>query len=74
MKPAASVDEARELIAAHIGRPEDFRLPISDQLQDPIGANMAVITDAILERGWEPDGYTQDEGFRTYKYKTPAHR
>ena len=72
MKPAASIDEARALIAAHSGRPEDFRLPISDQLQDPIGVNMAIITDAILKRGWEPDGYTQEKGFRTYKYKTPG--
>lgn len=72
MKPAASIDEARKLIAAHSGSPEKFLLPISDQLQDPIGVNMAIITDAILKRGWEPDGYTQDKGFRIYKYKAPG--
>ena len=71
MKPAASIDEARKLIAAHSGRPEDFRLPISDQLQDPLGLNLAIITDAILKRGWEPDGYAQEKAFRIYRYKTP---
>jgi len=72
MTPIASIDEARQRIAAHSGSPEEFRLPISDQLQDPVGLNMAVITDAILERGWEPDGFVQERGFRIYKYKTPG--
>ncbi len=72
MTPIASIDEARQLIAAHTGSPEDFRLPISDQLQDPIGLNMAIITDAILKRGWEPDGFVQESGFRIYKYKNPS--
>lgn len=30
---------------------------------------MAMITDDILDRGWEPDGYVQENGFRIYKYK-----
>lgn len=72
MKPAASIDEAQKLIASFSGRPESFRLPISDELQDPIGVNMAIITDAILKREWEPDGYTQEKGFRIYRYKTPS--
>jgi hypothetical protein len=72
MTPIASIDEARQLVAAHSGNPEDFRLPISDQLQDPIGLNMAIITDAILKRGWEPDGFVQERGFRIYKYKKPS--
>ncbi len=69
MKPARSIEEAQELIASYVGCPEEFRLPISDQLQDPVGINMAIITDTILKRGWEPDGYTQEQGFRIYKYK-----
>jgi hypothetical protein len=71
MKPAVSVAEAQKLIASHVGPPETFRLPISDELQDPAGVNMAIISDHILERGWEPDGYSQEPGFRIYNYKAP---
>ena len=69
MKPITTVEEAQSVIGSYQGKPEDFRLPISDQLQDPVGMNMAIITDTILRRGWEPDGYTQENGFRIYKYK-----
>ena len=31
--------------------------------------NIAIITDTILRRGWQPDGYTQENGFRIHKYK-----
>jgi hypothetical protein len=71
LSPAASIEEARERIAAHAGTPEAFRLPVADALQDPMGLSMAVITDAILKRGWAPDGYEQQQGYRIYRYKTP---
>ncbi len=44
-------------------------MPISDELNDAMGINMAILTDAILAKGWEPDGFTQEAGFRVYKYK-----
>ena len=69
MKPVTSVDEARRLIQAHKGDAKDFLLPISDELQDPIGINLAIVTDSILAKGWQPDGYVQEIGFRIYKYK-----
>jgi len=72
MRPITTVEEARKRIQSYQGRPEDFQLPISDRLQDPMGMNMALITDSILARDWEPDGYVQDNGFRIYKYKRPA--
>lgn len=72
IEPAISVEEARDRIAAHAGPAERFRLPVSDELQDPMGLAMAIITDAILQRGWEPDGYEQRTGYRVYRYKTPA--
>ena len=43
--------------------------PGADELLDPMGINMALITDAILAREWEPDGYTEANGCRIYKYK-----
>jgi hypothetical protein len=68
MKIIKSIEEAKETIEKFEGKPEDFKLPISDDLQDPVGLNMAIITDSILERGWMPDGFDQKEGYRIYKY------
>lgn len=69
MKPIATVEEAQRVIRSYQGKPEDFRLPIAEALLDPVGINMAIITDGILAREWEPDGYVQEKGFRIYKYK-----
>jgi hypothetical protein len=68
MKIIRSIEEAREMINSLDGRPAHLELPISDELQDPVGLNMAIITDIILERGWMPDGFDQKEGYRIYKY------
>jgi hypothetical protein len=69
MKPISSVGEAQRIIRSFQGRPEDFLLPIAETLLDPVGINMAMITDGILAREWEPDGYIQQKGYRIYKYK-----
>ena len=69
MKPATTIAEARAMIDSYRGRPEDFELPIANELLDPMGINMALIADAILAREWEPDGYTEANGCRIYKYK-----
>jgi hypothetical protein len=69
MKPARTVEQARSLIESFRGKPEDFELPIADELLDSVGINMAIITDAILTREWEPDGYTEASGYRIYRYK-----
>jgi hypothetical protein len=69
MRPVIDVDEALALIDAHCGAPEDFRLPVSESLLDPIGVSMALVTDRILSLGWEPDGYEQQDGYRIYRYK-----
>ena len=70
MKPIATVEEAQRVIRSYQGKPEDFRLPIAEGLLDPVGINMAIITDGILAREWEPDGFVQENGFRVFKYKT----
>ena len=69
MKPATTIEQARKLIESFRGKPEDFELPIANELLDSVGINMAIITDAILAREWEPDGYTEATGCRIYKYK-----
>ncbi len=72
MVPFTNIQEAIEHVANFRGQPEELGLPISDLLQDPIGMNMALITDKILGKGWEPDGYEQKDGYRIYRYKPMA--
>ena len=69
--PSTFVDlaEALSAINSFDGPPTEFELPIADELNDEVGFNMAILTDAIFARGWQPDGYEQGDGFRIYKYK-----
>jgi hypothetical protein len=51
-----------------------FTLEIADDLTfaghaDTEGAGMAVVLDAVLEKGFSPDGYEQKVGFRRYRYR-----
>lgn len=70
MELITTIDEAKRPIQDFSGAPEDFVLAISSQMQDPMGVNMAIITDAILDKGWEPNGFEQRQGFRIYRFKT----
>ena len=69
MKIVTSTEDALALIDAHEGTPESFSLCISDSLIDPVGVNMAIITDRILGRGWEPAGFTQENEYRVCTFK-----
>ncbi len=69
MNAFTDVNEALEYVKGYSGQPEDLRLPISESLQDPLGANMAIITDALLARDFEPNGFEQEDGYRVYRYK-----
>ncbi len=69
MKPVTTVEGALSEIEQFVGRPDEFRLPISDKLLDPVGVNMAIITDRILARGWMPDGFEQQDGYRVFRYR-----
>ena len=70
--PIDNIEQVIMLIDAFAGRAEDFTLAISDGLQDEIGINMAIITDSLLKNGWEPDGFSQHDGYRLYRYRTPV--
>ena len=72
MTPIEDIKSARQAIEAHEGSPEEFHLPISNSMQDPMGLSMAIITDAVIARGWDLDGFEQREGYRVYRYKSPA--
>lgn len=69
MKPVTTVAEAVTRVESYKGAAKDFLLPVADSLQDPVGMNMAIITDKILAKRFWPDGFEQKEGFRVYKYK-----
>jgi hypothetical protein len=68
-EPVTSVEEALKLVDSFAGSPADFQLCIPDEFIDPVGWNMARITDRILARHWTPDGFSQAQGYRIYKYK-----
>ena len=69
MKPITSVEEGVRLIESFHGSPQEFQLAVPDTMLDSVGINMAIITDRVLKRGWEPDGFTQASGYRLYRYK-----
>ena len=69
MKPLADVESAIAAIDAFDGSIEVHELLIDDVLQDPVGMWMAVITDHAIDKGLEPDGFEQRQGFRIYRYK-----
>ena len=69
INPIDSIEEARDAVARVASNAKEFELPISDVLQDSMGINMAIILDAILARGYEPDGFVQKNGYRVYLYK-----
>ena len=49
MTPIEYIKSARQAIEAHEGSPEEFYLPISNSMQDPMGLSMAIITDAATK-------------------------
>ncbi|HSG04957.1 MAG TPA: hypothetical protein VLB09_01010 [Nitrospiria bacterium] len=69
MKPINRLEGALKAVEGLREDARGWELPVSDELQDPGGMNMALITDAILKKGWEPDGFIQKEGYRIYLYK-----
>lgn len=69
MNPITNVNEAIKYIESFNDKPEKIMLAISDSLQEPVGINMALITDSILVKGWEPNGFNQENGYRVYLYK-----
>jgi hypothetical protein len=69
MHPFTDVHEAIVSVDSYSGQPEDFVLPIGEVLLDPVGIHMALITDRILARGWDLDGFEQASGYRIYRYK-----
>ena len=67
--PYRNIEEALEAIRQFDGPAGMFCLSLADSILDPSGANLAIVTDAILAKGWLPDGFEDRGGYRLYRYK-----
>lgn len=67
--PVHTVVQALARIDAFAGSAAEFLLTVHESLLDPVGLNMALITDRILAKGWEPDGFIVHEDCRVLRYK-----
>jgi len=56
-------------INTYDGHAEQLRIAISDDLQDPAGANMQTVENAIKANGYWPGGFAQFQGYRVYIYR-----
>ena len=65
--PLKTLEEARIFVQENF-KSKDETLWISDDLNDTMGMNMAIIADGILKAGYMPDGFDQEDGYRIYKY------
>ena len=70
MEPFINVKDAVEFVRSYKGEAKDLKLLISDELNDSMGMNMAIIGDSILAKGFVPNGFDQKSGYRIYIYKT----
>lgn len=67
--PVLTVDEALSLIDAFDGPAVKFVLAVNEALLDPMGLNMALITDRVLAKGWEPAGSSEHAGYTMFRYR-----
>lgn len=65
--PLKNLDKARAFVQENFKNTKET-LWISDELNDPMGMNIAIIADGILKAGYMPDGFDQKDGYRIYKY------
>ena len=62
-----TIEEAKNYVTQSFDEKEETLL-ISDELNDKMGLNMAIIADGILKKGYMPDGFEQKDGYRIYRY------
>jgi hypothetical protein len=72
LTPCQNVEEALEAIRKFDGSPDEFNLAVANTLLDPMGVNIAIVTDAILAKGWLPDGFEEKGDHRLHRYKAMA--
>jgi len=70
MEPFINIKDTVEFVRSFIGEAKDLKLPISDELNDSMGMNMAIIGDSLLAKGFTPNGFEQKDSYRIYLYKS----
>ena len=72
----SSVEQAKELLDEYRGKPEDFVLSVSLTRQLTLqgkeidfGLGMVIIADYVLKKDWMPNGFSDKDGVRYFKYK-----
>jgi hypothetical protein len=70
----SSAESATEYVKKTSLPESGFVLAISDAVTfagqpDTMGAGMALVLDAVLAKGFFPDGFDQKDGYRVYRYK-----
>lgn len=60
------LEQTLEAIQTYEGAPTEFGLQVPDEKNDAV--IMAIVTDAVLGKGWFPDGFSQHDGYRIYHY------
>jgi hypothetical protein len=68
LKPITTIESAKIFIKQSFKSNEETLL-ISDELNDPVGMNMAIIGNEILGLGYNVNGFEQKKGYRIYKFK-----
>ena len=68
MAPCRNIEDALEAIREFEGPAGKFRLLVANSVLDPPGANMAIVTDALLAKGWQPDGFEDKGDHRLFRY------
>lgn len=69
-----TAEEAKSYVDQSSLGGDSFELKIAEDFTfagqpDVMGAGMAVVLDAILAQGFEPNGFDQHDGYRVYRYK-----
>jgi hypothetical protein len=70
----STAESAVQYVKAATFSQPTFTLQIADNVTfagqpDRMGAGMAIVGDAVLAKGFEPDGFEQKDGYRIYRYK-----
>ncbi len=68
LKPITTIESAKIFVKQNFKSNEETLL-ISDELNDPVGMNMAIIGNEILGLGYNVNGFEQKKGYRIYKFK-----
>ncbi|ARV13350.1 hypothetical protein BTO09_13815 [Gilvibacter sp. SZ-19] len=72
-KPLNNLKEAIKYVQENFKNTEETLL-FSDELNDPVGVNIAILTDVILKAGYMPEGFDQKNGYRVYRYSKEIKR